>query len=42
VGAASKLVHLLDGDTVDFVVDVEAADVFAVAWMRSEGMQRWG
>ena len=31
VGPTRKLVHFLDGDAVDFVVDVEAADVLAVA-----------
>jgi hypothetical protein len=33
VGATSKLVHFFDGDAVDFVVDVEAADVLAVAYL---------
>jgi hypothetical protein len=31
VGATGKLVHFFDGDAVDFVVNVEAADVLAVA-----------
>jgi hypothetical protein len=32
VGATGKLVHFFDGDAVDFVVDVEAADVLTVAY----------
>ena len=36
VGTARKLVHFFDGDAVDFVVDVEAADVLAVACRECE------
>ena len=37
VWPAREFINFFDGDTVNFVVDVEAADVFAVAWREGRG-----
>jgi hypothetical protein len=36
VGAAGEFIDFFDGDTVNFVIDIEATDVLAVAWQEDE------